>query len=344
MLDRNQRLAIYMEGALEQGIGKMGFGVLRYSPNPIACVIDSHRAGRDAAEVTGIPRSAPVVATVEEARDLGAEVLVLGIAPPGGLIPAEWYPDLDKAVALGMSLVNGLHDLLGPRYPKLKPGQWIWDIRVEPSGIGVATGAARKLKNRRLLMVGIDMAIGKMTAGLEIHRVARERGVKAEFIATGQIGITVTGRGVPLDAVRVDFACGAMEKEVLNVADADLIVIEGQGALSHPGSTATLPLMRGTMPTHLIMCHQAGATHLRKLPEIELPPLPGYIRLYEDLAEVGGTFPRPRTAGISLITAHLSRQEAEAEIGRLEDELGIPVTDVLRFGPEKLVDSVLSGA
>src|SRR3954465_12219760 len=110
MLERSQPLAIYMEGAMLSGIGKMGFGVLRYSPNPIACVIDSEHAGRDAGEVTGIPRRAPIVATMEGARALGAKALVLGIAPPGGLIPLEWYPYIDDAVALGMSVINGLHD------------------------------------------------------------------------------------------------------------------------------------------------------------------------------------------------------------------------------------------
>jgi uncharacterized NAD-dependent epimerase/dehydratase family protein len=242
-----------------------------------------------------------------------------------------------------MSLVNGLHDLLGPRYSNLRPGQWIWDIRVEPPGIGVATGRARDLPNRRLLMIGTDMAIGKMTAGLEIFRAARERGINAEFIATGQIGITITGRGVPLDAVRLDYACGAIEREVMSVADAELIIVEGQGALVHPGSTANLPLLRGSMPTHLVLCHRAGMQHLQKLPEISIPPLREYLDLYQDLAEVCGRFPRPRVAGVAVNTSHLNEEDAWREVDMLGDQLGLAVTDPVRFGPEKLLDSLLSG-
>ena len=96
-----------MEGASDKDTGKMGFGVLRYSPNPICCVIDSEWAGRDIRESGRSPRSAPTVATIDVALALGAEVIVLGIAPPGGLIPQEWFPVMDEAVAKGLSLVNG---------------------------------------------------------------------------------------------------------------------------------------------------------------------------------------------------------------------------------------------
>lgn len=341
MLNRTEPLAIYMEGATTVSIGKMGFGILRYSPNPVACVIDSQQAGRDASEVTGIPRSAPIVGTVREAIEKGAKVLVLGIAPQGGLIPADWYALIDEAIASGLSIVNGLHDRLSPRYSNLAEGQYVWDIRVEPEGIGVAKGAARHLTNKRVLMIGTDMAIGKMTAGLELYRTLRERGCRAEFVATGQIGITITGRGVPLDAVRVDYACGALEKAVLEASDAEIIIVEGQGSLAHPGSTATLPLIRGSMPTHLILCHRAGQTHLEKLPEIALPPISEFVKLYEDLGTVGGIFPRPKTIGIALNTAHLDEGDAIREMAKLERETGLMTCDPVRYGPDRLANTLM---
>jgi len=342
MLDRNASLAIYMDGATDSGIGKMGHGILRYSPNPIACIIDSQKSGQDSRALTGIPRDVPIVSSVQEAKALGASVLVLGIAPPGGLIPMDWYPVIYEAVASGMGIVNGLHDLLSPRYPNLPSGQSIWDIRIEPKGIGVATGAARHLPNRRVLMIGTDMAIGKMTAGLEIYRVCRERGIETEFIATGQIGITITGQGIPLDAIRVDYASGAVEQAVVNASQkAEVVIVEGQGSLSHPGSTANLPLLRGTMPTHLVLCHKAGLTHLQKLTEIEIPALGDYIRLYEDLATVGGTFPRPISVGVALNTSHLDDHEAICAIARVEREVGLPTVDPVRFGPDRLVNGIL---
>lgn len=341
MLKRHQPLALYLEGNLRGENAKMGIGVLRYSPNPVACAIDSTCSGNVQDYVLS-PRSAPIVSSIEEAAKAGAEVLVLGIAPPGGLIPEEWLPDLDKAVELGMSVVNGLHDLLGPRYPTLAPGQWVWDIRIEPEGLQPGCGDARNLKNRRVLMIGTDMAIGKMTAGLEVHRLALERRINSEFIATGQIGITLTGKGIPLDAIRVDFASGAVEREVMAVSGADLVVVEGQGALLHPGSTSTLPLIRGSCPTHLILCHRAGQTTLRRSQDFVIPPLRAYMALYEDIAEVLGTFQRPISAAIALNTMDIAAEhDAIGEVERVANETGLPCTDPIRFGADVLLDAVM---
>jgi uncharacterized NAD-dependent epimerase/dehydratase family protein len=331
-----------MEGALGKPFGKMGYGLLRYSPHEIVCLIDSENAGRDSAGCTGIERHrCPVVATVEEAAKLGATAFVLGIAPPGGLIPEEWFGEIDRAVELGMSVVNGLHNLLAPRYGRLRPSQWVWDIRIEPEGLGVGMAMARELPNRRLLMVGTDMAVGKMTVGLEIVAEARRRGLRAEFVATGQIGITLVGSGVPLDAVRVDYACGAIEREVMRYADAELVVVEGQGALVHPGSTSTLPLLRGSCPTDLVLCHKAGMDHLARVPWVRVPPLTDYLRLYEDLAEACGTFARPVSAGVSLNTSHMNESDARAELERVRSDTGLAVTDAVRFGAGPLVDAVM---
>ena len=341
MLDRTEPLAIYMEGQVEGNVGKMGIGILRYSQNPVVCVIDSVTAGRDAAEITGVPRPCPIVSSVEAATALGAKVLLLGIAPPGGLIPPDWYPVIDAAWAAGLSLINGLHDLLGPRYgSRARPGQWVWDIRIEPAGLGVGAGLAAGLTNTRVLMIGTDMAVGKMTAGLEIYRTARERGLKAEFIATGQIGITITGRGVPLDAVRIDFASGAIEAEVMRISEAELVIVEGQGALIHPGSSANLPLLRGSCPTHLVLCARAGQTHLARLPHIAIPPLGDYIRMYEDLAEACGTFPRPHTAAVCLNTFGWNEADASAVAEAMEREVGLPVVDPIRHGSARLLEAL----
>ena len=343
MIEREKVLAIYMEGHSSDSAGKMGFGVLRYSANPVACVVDSQAAGRDAAEVTGIPRPCPIVATIAEARARGAEVLVLGIAPPGGRIPAAWLAALDAAVACGFSLVNGLHDRLGPRYPTLAAGQWVWDIRVEPPGLGIATGAAAKSTARRVVLVGTDMAIGKMTAGLELHAAALARGLRSHFVATGQIGITITGRGVPLDAIRLDFASGAVEREVLAAGDAAIVFVEGQGSLLHPASSATLPLLRGAMPTHLVLCHRAGQTHLRRLPEIVIPPLDRVIALYRDVAAACGAFPRPAVPCVALNTCEVEADDdARRAADAIERELGLPCDDPLRHGPERLLESLLA--
>ena len=342
MLDPNLPLVIYLEGALGLDIGKMGYGILRYSTNPVTCVIDSAHSGKMVNDVVDLPRNAPVVADLSKAIELGAKALVLGTAPPGGNIPDSWRPVILHAVEAGLSIVNGLHEALAPQFPDLKAGQVIWDIRQEPKDLAPGTGEARQLANRRILMVGTDMAVGKMTTGLEIQRVARERGIDAAFLATGQIGITISGAGVPLDAIRVDYASGAVEKETLKYRDSDWIIVEGQGSLVHPGSTANLPLMRGSMPTDLILCHRAGQTHLKRIQNIPIPPLTDLIRLYEDLATVCGCFPSAKVRAIAVNSGHLSAEEAEYEIERIRTETGLPAFDPVRDGASGLVEAILA--
>ena len=331
-----------MEGAVGDAHGKMGYGVLRYSQNPIVCVIDSTHAGGSLPAHLSPNKEVPIVATVREAHELGAKVFVLGIAVGGGAIPAEWFGPIDEAASFGMSLVNGLHDRLGPRYSDLKPGQWVWDIRQEPAGLKVASALAAGLTNRRLLLVGTDMAVGKMTAGLEIYAAAVEAGHSVGFVATGQIGITVTGNGVPLDAIRVDFAGGAIEREVMAHADKELVIVEGQGSLIHPGSTANLPLLRGSCPTHLILCCRAGQEGLFRIPEIKIPHLSKLIRLYEDLGEACGTFPRPKTVAIAVNTAHLQEAEARTALAQISQETGLSAYDPVRDGASSLLSAVFS--
>ena len=280
-LDPTNRLALLMHGVLNRSDGKMGFGLLRYSAAPVV-VIDRFQVGRTVAEVTGIPVTVPIVASVQEALAYAPDVLVPAIAPTGGVLPAEWRPDIIEALKNGLSIVNGLHAPLNgdPEFVRLaqRPGQFLWDIRQEPADLPNGSGRARHLNAKRVLFVGTDMANGKMTAALEMDRAARKRGLRSRFLATGQIGIAIAGEGVPLDAIRVDFASGAIEQMTVRYGnDHDVLFIEGQGSLLHPGSTATLPLLRGAMPTHLILTHRAGQTHLSRLEEISIPPLNAVI-------------------------------------------------------------------
>lgn len=342
MLTPDLPIAIYMESSFGSPFGKMGYGMLCFSRNPIAAIIDSTKAGKKAGEVMPkTPRpDCPIVATSSDAAALGAKAIVLGCAPSGGLIPEDWYPALDQAVEAGLSIVNGLHQRLNERYRNLKPGQWIWDIRQEPPGIGVGKGRARELAAQRVLLVGTDMANGKMTTGLLMLEEARRRKIKTNFLATGQIGIAICGSGVPLDAIKLDYACGAIEKGVLELADCDLLIIEGQGSLLHPGSTATLPLLRGSCPTAMILNHRADRVTLRDFPWLKIPPLSEVAALYETLASTCGSFPAAKVTGIALNTAEMSDDEALAAIARFEDETGLPTTDCVRFGAEKLIDSL----
>ena len=339
MLKEHQKVLIYMEGHIDSDYGKMGMGVIRYLKNPIVGVIDSTHAGKKMNTLFDFAGPIPIFETLEQAQTQRAEVLILGIAPSGGKIPATWIPVISQALDRGLSIVNGLHDLLQPQWHdkiKYPEKQWIWDVRVPQFIPEIASGKAAQLKNKRILFVGTDMAVGKMTAALEIYQWLQAAHQKVGFVATGQIGITITGQGIPLDAFKVDHACGAVEQAVFAQAENDIVLIEGQGSLLHPGSTATLPLMRGSCPTALILCHGGQKTHLRSPAEIQIPDLKAFIALNESLSTVCGTFPQAHVVGIALNTSKLSADEAKKVIAEMEAETQLPVEDLVRFGAEKL--------
>ncbi len=341
MFDSKQKLAIYMEGALDNDSGKMGFGLMRFSKHPIVCVIDANYANRTVKEAVGLPYAIPVVATIEEAIALQAEILVLGIAPSGGRFPAEWDAPISHALENGLSLINGLHDDLNARFGHLLTTNSIWDVRKPAHSYPIATAKAAQLKNKRILMIGTDMAAGKMTAGLELFAALKEKGVKVGFVPTGQIGITLMGNGIPLDAIKVDQAAGAVEQAVLEQSDKDVVIIEGQGSLAHPGSTATLPLIRGSQPTHFILCHKAAHTHLRyPVSHVPIPPLDEFIQLNEAVAKVCGSLNVAKTIGVALNTIGLGQEAALDKIKEVQEVTGLPTTDVVLLGAESLVEAV----
>lgn len=344
-LPLNQRVAILLHEGISGAHGKTGLALLRYSEAQIVVAIDRECPGRSLSELTGIKRDVPIVASVAAALEYKPEVLVIGIAPQGGAIPDDYWLEIKTALDAGMSLVNGLHTLLA-NIPELnallKPGQLIWDVRKEPANLSIATGMARTLPCRRVLTVGTDMAIGKMSTSLELHWASRLRGWRSKFVATGQTGVMLEGDGLALDAVRVDFAAGAVEQTVTRYGkNCDILHIEGQGSLLHPGSTATLPLIRGSQPTQLVLVHRAGQNHVRNYPHVAIPPLSKVIRLYETVASAGGAFNSVPVVGIALNTAHLDELAAQEAIAQTTAETGLPCTDAVRFGAGLLLDAVM---
>jgi uncharacterized NAD-dependent epimerase/dehydratase family protein len=340
-LTANSRVAILLQGGIKGHHGKTGLAFLRYSSSNVVAVIDTEAMGESLVELTKIERDVPIVNDVTAALADQPEILLIGIAPSGGQLSPDLLVEIEIAVKAGLSIVNGLHTPLNAQFPNLQTGQWIWDIRQEPTGLTIGQGKARSLSAQRILTVGTDMAIGKMSTSLELHRVAIHQGIKAQFIATGQAGIAIAGQGLPLDAVRVDFAAGAVEQIVLERGiDQELLIIEGQGSLLHPGSTATLPLIRGSQPTALVLVHRVGAKHIRDLPAVVIPPLPEVIQLYETVASAGGTFGEVKVKAIALNTFGMNHSEAEAVIKSTAELTGLPCDDVVRNGGATLLSAV----
>ena len=344
MLKSDDRVAILLHEGLQSSRGKTGLSLLRYSELPIVAVIDQQSVGQDLQQMTGIARQVPIVGSVQEAVSYAPTVLSIGIAPSGGALPEAWRQEVKQAVAAGLSIVNGLHTPMSTDAELadlLHGDRWIWDVRREPAGLSVGTGQAQTLDCLRVLTVGTDMSVGKMSASLELNKAARQRGMRSTILATGQTGLMLGHDGVALDAVRVDFAAGAIEQLVMRHADQEILWVEGQGSLMNPASTATLPLLRGTQPTHLVLVHRAGQTHIYNAPQVAIPPLPKVIEVYETVAAAGGAFAAAKVAAIALNTHSLNASEAKAAIEQVQQETGRPCTDAIRFGAEVILEAIV---
>jgi len=345
MLTPEDRIAIFLHNGLKGAKGKTGISLLRYSQNEIVAVIDENAVGESVRSLTGIDRDVPVVSAVQDALAFNPTVLAIGLAPSGGKLPEPWYEEIKKAIKSGLSVMNGLHTQMNEDAEvkqSIQPGQWVWDMRKEPNGLSVGSGKARLLDCKRVLTVGTDMAVGKMSASIELNRAARANGLRSKLIATGQTGLMLGEDGIPLDAIRVDYASGAVERCLTqNAKDHDILFVEGQGSLFNPASTATLPLIRGTQPTHLILVHKAGLTNIQHFPDFHLPPLTEVIQLYESVAAAGGTFTAAKVAGIALNTFGLSEEDAKDSIARTADVTGLPCDDVVLFNGEDVLSQIV---
>jgi len=317
-------------------------GALRYIPEQVAAVLDRTHAGKSAGEVLGLPASAPVVGSVEEGRRLGANAVLVGIAPVGGGLPAEWRGWILEALRAGMDAWSGMHQFLADD-PALaaaarESGARIVDLRRVPDSLPVATARAAELPCPVVLMVGSDCNVGKMTAALELHRAALRRGRRSRFVATGQTGIVIAGSGMALDRVISDFVAGAAERLVLEAGpEADMIIVEGQGSIFHPGySGVTLGLLHGAAPSHLVLCHEASRREIRH----SRRPIPAYtemITAYESAA--AWVRPAPVVA-IALNTFNLRPEEAREACRRASAETGLPAADFVRDGAEGALEAL----
>jgi uncharacterized NAD-dependent epimerase/dehydratase family protein len=348
MLGRLSRVAILAEGSFTPMDAKTAVGVLRYRGGDVAAVIDSTRAGATAGACVGVGGEIPVVADVAAAAALGARALLLGIAPAGGRLPEPWRAAVEDALARGWDVVSGLHQFLGddPELAALARahGGRIADTRRPPERLSVGLARAASVDALVVLTVGSDCNVGKMTAALEIERALIERGARTAFVATGQTGIMIAGRGVAVDAVPADFVAGVTEAMVIEAArGADIVLVEGQGALHHPAfSGVTLGLLHGACPEALVLCHHAGRERMRiGGAGIDGPPIPplGEVR---DACERAAAWVRPaRVVAGALNTLGLDDAAARAACRTMAQTLDVPVEDPVRFGSGPIADVLM---
>jgi uncharacterized NAD-dependent epimerase/dehydratase family protein len=342
------RYLIVADGEFGPMSSKTANAIIRYQPERVLAVLDREHAGRTAENVLGFGGRIPVVATMREGLAFGPTTILIGIAPVGGRLPEEWRAWLAEALDTGCDVVSGLHTFLGDD-PLLASraaasGRTITDIRRAPASLPVASGRARLLDAYVVLTVGTDCNVGKMTAQLQLVRGLNDRGLRTRFVATGQTGIMLEGWGIAVDAVVADFIAGAAEQITLDGArDADVVLVEGQGSINHPGySGVSLGLLHGSCPSGLILCHQVSREHIDDGRDqwLAIPPLADYVRLYE---LVGSAVHPTRVIGISLNTYDLDERAARAACAAAARETGLPATDPVRFDPAPLLEAVAVG-
>ena len=339
---------VYCEGNFGRLDGKTANGLVRHSERyDILSVIDSGRAGRDAGEVLdGTPNGIPVHADLAAAvAAVGVpDFFIFGVAPTSGLLSAAERDVVLDAISSGMNIVNGLHEFLNddPEFvaAALAAGVTMLDVRRPrpKKDLRVFSGRISGVTCPRIAVLGTDGAIGKRTTATLLTKALNDRGIRAVMVGTGQTSlIQGAAYGVAMDAVAPQFCSGEMEAAVVDafeVEDPDVIIIEGQGALSHPAYLTSAYILRGSQPAGVILQHAPRRVRLGDFAAYPMPTPESEIHLIQ-------TFADTRVIGITINHEHMDDDQISAAIVRYEDELGIPATDPLTRPNDRLVDMVV---
>ena len=340
-----RRIVILAEGKFSPLESKTANQAIRYIPDEVVCVIDSRQAGRTAQHALGFGGKIPIVADFQSSLSMKPTTLLIGIAPTGGRLPDAWRTTILEAIDHRLNVISGLHTLLSDDSELVARARannvQLVDLRkIAPEYEVVARGHWKQRTAKTILTVGTDCNVGKMTASLELHREFARRGLSSDFVATGQTGILLSGKGIPVDSIISDYVAGAIEMEVEKAVAAQhsFIHVEGQGSLTHQGySSVTLGLMHGVMPDAMIMVHHP----VRHVDDYGFPlnDVNGLISLHETIL---APFKTSKVVGIALNTVMMTSQQVEVAIRELEAATGLPVANVLTPGVARLADAILN--
>lgn len=329
-----RRYAILAPDCFATRSAKTAHGVIAYADDATVVVIDPAHVGKRVRDVVPyLASDAPIVAGLAAALAFAPTALLVGVAPPGGALPAAWRAQIRAAIEARLEIVSGLHHFLADdaEFAALARAHEvaIVDVRRTPQP-RLFTGESYDVGSRVVLTVGSDCAVGKMTASLELTRAARVRGERARFVATGQTGIMIAGSGTAIDRTIADFASGAAEELVLaNARQSDVLFVEGQGGINHPAFAAvTLALLYGSAPDALILVHLATRTHV----EAFGTPLLSLARLVATYEALVATVKPAKVVGVALNTLGLDEAAARDAIESARLETNLPCDDLVRFG------------
>lgn len=279
--------------------------------------------------------------SLAEAKKAGVRSLVIGSAAVGGGMPGHWIGALREVAAAGIDIIAGLHVRLAS-FPGLEEaakagGARLVDVRVPPKILPVGTG--RKRLGKRLLTVGTDCVVGKKYTALAIDREMRVRGMLSHFRATGETGIMIAGRGIPIDAVVSDFLTGAAEVLSPDNEPDHWDVIEGQGSIFHPGYLqVTVGLLVGSQPDAFVVCHDPMRQTISGWNDF---PLPHITEVIEQTVQTGKlTNPHIHCVGVALNTSKVPPGDRERVLAQYQQHSGLPCVDPLIEGVAPIVDAI----
>ena len=341
---------VYCEANFGSLDGKTANGLVRHSEKyEILSVIDSEKAGLDAGEVLGdaanqIPVCRDLAAAMARAGGV-PDYYIIGMAPASGMLSPHERALVREAIGLGMNIVNGLHEFLNddPEFAAASAANnvTILDVRRPRAKkhLRVFSDRITEVTCPRIAVLGTDCAIGKRTTADILTRARNARGLRAVMVGPGPTGRIPGARyGVALDAIPSQFCSGEMEASVVEAFEGerpDVIIIEGQGALSHPAFSTSSLILRGSRPHGVVLQHAPGRRHRCDFPHMAMPTAASEIHLIE-------TFADTRVIGVTINHENMSDAEVDTAITRYAGELGIPVTDALTRSPDRLVEMVLS--
>jgi len=347
---QSQTAIIYCEGNFGSIDGKTANGLIRYSEKyKIIAVIDSTKSKLDSGIVLDDkPNDIPLCKDLNEALSIAGNIpdsFIFGMAPLSGMFSSNERKIMLEAITLGMNIVNGLHQFLNedPEFisASITNKVTIHDVRKprNKKDLKVFSGRIKDVTCPCIAVLGTDGAIGKRTTATILTKTLKDNGIKAIMIGTGQTGIIQGAKyGIAIDAIAPQFCSGEMENVVIEAFEAenpDIIIIEGQGSLSHPAYLTSAYILRGSSPNAVILQHAPGRKYLSDYPNILMPSIAKEINLIE-------TFSETTVIGITINHENMTEGEIKTAITHYEDTLNIPATDALIHSSTRLVDMVFS--
>ena len=280
--------------------------------------------------------------SIADAKARGARTMVVGAVNAGGVLPDNWIASIVAALKAGLDVATGLHVRLAS-IPVIAEaakanGRKLHDVRF--SELTFATGKGTKRPGLRILTVGTDCSVGKKYTALALEREMHKQGLAADFRATGQTGVLISGRGVAIDAVIADFISGAAEwLSPANEPD-HWDVVEGQGSLFHPSfAGVTLGLLHGAQPDAFVVCHEPTRKQMRGVAH----PLPSIAEVIErTIADGSLTNPAIRCLGIAINTQNLDDAAAQRCLAETGAAHSLPCVDPVRYSVKPIVDLIVA--